>query len=243
MKKRTVTYLFVIAIILILIFMAYIALQMVKGTQEYDAGNEVYDEIRTIAQNEDNGETAIDFVALQEINDDIVGWLILPDTIIDYPVVKGEDNDYYLHHLFDKTYNFLGTLFVDFRNSDPFEDRITAIYGHAMLNGSMFAVLEQYKKQDFYEGHRQFIYESKDKSYVFEPFAGKVMDAATPFLQFNFTDDQEFLDYVNEYIEHSTFRSDVSISKDDKIVMMIKCSKDFETARYVLLCKVTETQR
>ncbi len=244
MNPKTVKLLLLFFFVLILTEMAYFGLKILQDSREYNTGNETYQDIQEqVIHTEEGATSLVDFNVLEEINPDIRGWLILPDTIIDYPVVKGADNDYYLKHLFTGEYNTLGTLFIDFRNREPFEDRNTVIYGHAMLNGSMFAALEQYKKQDFYEGHKQFFYESKDKSYILEPVAGKVMDATTPFVQFNFKDDQEFLDYVNEYIGQSTFRSDVSIGRDDRIVMMIKCSKDFETARYVLVCKVTETKR
>ena len=160
--------------------------------------------------------------------------------MIDYPVVQGEDNDYYLHHLYTGEWNSLGTLFVDFRNKKLFADQISVIYGHSMLNGSMFFILERYKRQSFYEEHKEFVFETPEKKYTLEPLAGKVMDAKIPFLQLNFDTVSEYEDYVYEFIRTSTFKSEATFDGYDKIVMMIKCSADYEDARYVLLCKVNE---
>lgn len=242
-SRKTEKYILLLFMVILVIFAGYNAYKLYKGYSEYNKGNYTYDSIKDIAVKSDilNGdEPRIDFDALTKINPDVIGWLTLSGTVVDYPVVKGEDNDYYLNHLYTGEYNSLGTLFVDFRNSYPFNDKITTVYGHSMLNGSMFFILERYKRQDFYEEHKQFFYETKDKNYILEPFAGKIMDAKIPFLQFNFDSDEEFMEYIDEYIRTSTFKSDVTVNKDDKVVMMIKCSADYEDARYVLLCKVSE---
>lgn len=241
-KKKTVRNIFILSFTILFISLVFSSYMVFNGMSQYKSGTSTYENIQKIAVKEDSSskENRIDFDTLEQINTDIVGWLTLNGTVVDYPVVKGTDNDYYLHHLYTGEYNSLGTLFVDFRNSYPFDDKITTIYGHSMLNGSMFFILERYKRQDFYEEHKQFFYETKDKNYILEPFAGKVMDAKIPFLQFNFDSDEEFMEYIDEYVSTSTFRSDVTVNKDDKVVMMIKCSADYEDARYVLLCKVSE---
>ncbi len=221
--------------------MSIIGLKILKGIHEYSSGNDAYSEIQKIAMQQTSDEkkyNRIDFDSLKQVNQDVIGWLTLNDTVIDYPVVKGNDNDYYLNHLFTGEINSLGTLFVDYRNNDPFMDQLTVIYGHSMLNGSMFFILERYKNQSFYEEHQEFVFETPDQTYTFEPIAGKVMDAKIPFLQFNFNTEEEYVNYIKEYISTSTFRSYVDFEKTDKTVMLIKCSADYEDARYVLLCKV-----
>lgn len=230
---------FLIAAILISGFNAYM---IIKGANEYNKGTDTYEDIQNIAIRDDSvpSERRIDFEALRSVNEDVIGWLTLKDTVIDYPVVQGEDNDYYLHHLYTGEWNSLGTLFVDFRNKELFNDQISVIYGHSMLNGSMFFILERYKRQSFYEEHKEFVFETPDKSYILEPIAGKVMDAKIPFLQFNFDSELEYEEYINEFIRTSTFRSEADFNRSDKTVMMIKCSADYEDARYVLICKVNE---
>jgi len=228
-----------LAAIAISCFNAYM---IIREANEYNEGNSVYEDLQKDIVKPDEKESRIDFAALKQINDDVIGWLTLEGTVIDYPVVQGEDNEYYLHHLYTGEWNGLGTLFADFRNRELFTDQISVIYGHSMRNGSMFFILERYKRQSFYDEHKQLIYETPDGTYVFEPLAGKVMDARIPFLQFNFSSEEEYGEYVEDFIQTSTFKSDVTFSPKDKIVMLIKCTTDYEDARYVLLCKVSPAQ-
>ena len=216
---------------------------IIRAMNNYNKGNNVYEDIKEtaiISNDSSVNDKRIDFDELKRINPDVVGWLTMNDTVIDYPVVKGNDNEYYLNHLYNGEWNSLGTLFVDFRNYDLFTDRNTVIYGHSMLNGSMFFILEKYEKQSFYEEHKEFLFETPDKKYKLLPFAGKVMDGKEAFVEFDFDSDDDFYNYIDYFIRNSTFRSDVEFTAQDKVVMMIKCSDDFEDARYVLLCKVEE---
>jgi len=239
-KKKTIIVLLILIVLSLLILTSVFLL---INLNNYRKGTDTYESIREIAvSNTNNNDSvqSIDFSVLKEINPDIVGWLQLENTVIDYPVVKGQDNEYYLNHLYTGEWNSLGTLFVDFRNYDLFTDKNTVIYGHSMLNGSMFFILERYKKQSFYDEHKEFIFETPVRKYKLLPFAGKIIDAKEPFVRFDFDSDDDFYDYISYFINNSTFRSDVDFTGKDKVVMMIKCSDDFEDARYVLLCKVVE---
>lgn len=236
---------FITAIIVVLLLIGFNTYRLLNGINEYKKGNSTYDDIKLQVVNNsvEPGKTdvdRVDFNRLKAINPDVVGWLSMKDTVIDYPVVKGNDNEYYLNHLYTGEWNSLGTLFVDFRNYDLFTDRNTVIYGHSMLNGSMFFILEKYEKQSFYEEHKEFLFETPDKKYKLLPFAGKIMDGKEAFVEFDFDSDDDFYNYIDYFIRNSTFRSDVEFTAQDKVVMMIKCSDDFEDARYVLLCKVEE---
>ena len=97
-------------------------------------------------------ENPIDFDSLQEINPDVIGWLEMEavDTI-NYPIVQGEDNDYYLHRTFQRTDNFAGSIFMDYMNKSNFGQRNTIVYGHNMKNGSMFGSLKNYRDQEVYQ--------------------------------------------------------------------------------------------
>ena len=108
-----------------------------------------------IADDDKKGETQeetvmVDFAALQAINPDIVAWLRIPG-VLEYPVVRGEDNSYYLNHTVQKTYNIAGSIFLDYRNERDFSDRKNIIYGHNMKDGSMFHVLRNYQDIDFFQ--------------------------------------------------------------------------------------------
>lgn len=91
---------------------------------------------------------------------DIVGWI--SGAGMDYPVVQGSDNEYYLKHLADKTYNSVGAVFLDFRNSSDLSDKISVIYGHNVRDNRMFGALWQYSRQDFYEENPYIYYENEE---------------------------------------------------------------------------------
>lgn len=83
----------------------------------------------------------------------MLAWLYCPDTVINYPVVQSDDNEYYLRRLMDGSSNTAGTLFADYRCSPDFSDPHTVIYGHNMKNDTMFGILPEYGAQEFYEPH------------------------------------------------------------------------------------------
>ena len=96
---------------------------------------------------------SIDFDSLLSRNKDVIGWLYCPDTVINYPVVQGENNDQYLRKDLDGKYLVSGTLFADYRNGALGEDANYIIYGHNMKNGTMFSLLAKYKQQSYYDKH------------------------------------------------------------------------------------------
>ena len=110
-----------------------------------------------VAEDDKEGEkqeetVTVDFASLQAINPDIVAWLRIPG-VLEYPVVRGKDNSYYLNHTVQKTYNIAGSIFLDYRNERDFSDSKNFIYGHNMKDGSMFHVLRNYQDIDFFQEH------------------------------------------------------------------------------------------
>lgn len=110
-----------------------------------------------VAEDDKEGEkqeetVTVDFAPLQAINPDIVARLRIPG-VLEYPVVRGEYNSYYLNHTVQKTYNIAGSIFLDYRNERDFSDSKNIIYGHNMKDGSMFHVLRNYQDIDFFQEH------------------------------------------------------------------------------------------
>ncbi|MBM6801848.1 class B sortase [Mediterraneibacter glycyrrhizinilyticus] len=140
---------------------------------EYRAAGQEYEElkeyVREVPEEETSGDTGnkegkgeesgegeftVDFEALKEINPDIVAWLKIPG-VLDYPVVQGTDNSYYLSHTFRGQYNIAGSIFLDSRNKADFSDSRSIIYGHNMKDGSMFHVLRKFQDWEFYKENRE----------------------------------------------------------------------------------------
>lgn len=107
----------------------------------------------------------VDFEKLKKKNPDVLGWIWLQGTNIDYPIVQGADNDYYLHRDFDGDYLYDGCIFVDAAVEQPFRDFNTVIYGHRMRSGLMFHDLSKYADREFFDKNRVIIIETEERSY------------------------------------------------------------------------------
>ena len=126
------------------------------------------------------GEVApikIDFEELQATNPDVVGWIYCPDTVIDYPVLQGHNNDLYLHHDYTGDYNINGSIFCDAGGTRGFLDPNTIVYGHNMNSGSMFATLEKWGEQEYYEEHPVMWLLTPTQDYKIVLFSGHHADA------------------------------------------------------------------
>ena len=179
--------------------------------------------------------SAMDLAPLKEINSEIVAWLACEGTAIDYPILQGEDNDYYLNHLYTKESNRMGSLFMDYRNAGLFTDRNMVVYGHNMKSGAMFNALSEYKAQDYYDAFPTMKLYTPDGDYTIELFAGTVEDGNYEFVQFAFNDDKAFMAYVDAFRARSTFQSDVVVAPTDQIVTLCTCSYERNNARYIVM--------
>lgn len=217
------------------------------GTDEYDkiqkmvvvekeAGVEAVNEVWVDPEKKGwEAPVTVDFEKLQEINEDVCGWLYaeaIPD--INYPVVQTEDNDYYLHRTYEKKDNFAGALFVDCDNSNDFNDCNTIIYGHNMKNGSMFGQLKKYKEQGTYECGKYLWVLTPEENLKYEIFAAYV----TPVKSETYTIVKGPGKEQKEYAEHMYALSQIDTGEHrfelkDKILTLSTCTGD-ESTRYVV---------
>lgn len=108
---------------------------------------------------------SVDFDALKEANDDVVGWIYIPNSSINYPVLKCKNNDQYLYQSYLKKYLTAGSIFLDFRCTPDLQDDSTVIYGHNMKDGAMFGSLKKYKDESYFKSH-SYMYLFKDDNTV-----------------------------------------------------------------------------
>ncbi len=182
--------------------------------------------------------TPANFEALAEINSDVVGWITIPGTQIDYPIVQGPDNEYYLEHLFTKETNHTGCVFIDVTNHRDFSDQNNMLYAHHMRNGSMFSDLEGYRKEGFLEEHPYFVLQTLDAVYRVEPFADVLGDAYSTYNQTSFTDNTEFMNFINNIRANSTFQTDTVVTEEDQILGLSTCRYDASEGRYAVFGKM-----
>ena len=240
-----------ICILLMLVLLAVLGCcvwQIVGITDEYQAGEEVYEEleqyivmpeippVETTADEEPvEAEAAqiqwpeVEFDALAQVNGDIVGWIYIPGTVINYPVVQGEDNEYYLKHLFDGKTNSSGCIYLDCGAEGDFTSMNSVLHGHHMKNGSMFAGICKYKDQSYFDEHPTAMLLTPDGNYLVEFFSGYVCEVAADAWDYDF--DEAWLD---KRIRSSYFDADVVPTTEDHILTLSTCCYDFKDARFVL---------
>jgi len=207
------------------------------SVKEYSIGNDAYLQLQELIDDQQSLSDEDYFTGLSDVNNELVGWISLKDTMIDYPLVQTDDNEYYLTHIFTKEKNKLGTLFIDYRNNADLSDKNTIIYGHNMHDGSMFAALLNYTEQAFYDQHPIIDLTIGRDKYQILVFAGVLTDGYNDYAKQSFNDG-EFVKYINEMIDLSTFKSDVTINEDDQIVTLSTCWYNIENGRYALFGKL-----
>lgn len=175
----------------------------------------------------------VDFDALREINSDIVAWLYCPDTQINYPVVKGTDNDFYLTHALDRSWNDNGSIFMDYRGVADFSDPNNILYGHHMKTGAMFAVLIKYKEQSFYDAHPTMYLLTPQQNYQLNLFSGTIVPSNDEIYSSHVS-----LEHIKECTDNSTFAAKTDIPTDHPVLTLSTCSYEFKNARYVVLAEI-----
>ena len=184
---------------------------------------------------DDTSWLTVGFEALQAINPDVVAWIFIEGTNINYPVVQGADNSYYLSRLFDGSSNSAGSIFMDYRNESDLSGRNTVLYGHHMQNGSMFRQITNYKDQAFYDAHPVCLVMTPDGNYTLEFFAGYVTDMNSQAWKLEFASDEEYALWLADAISRSTFTSSVEPTAQDRVVTFSTCTYEYSDARYVLV--------
>lgn len=181
-------------------------------------------ELKLNENREDFPEMEVDFKALREKNPDTVGWLYVGSCGISYPIVQGEDNDYYMNHTFEGTVNSSGAIIMDYRDDKYLKDWNTFIYGHNMKNGSMFGSLKKLLNDET-------LYDSDPYIYVYLPgyiYRYKIFSyyKDKPDSKMYWTADtlQEYRQYIRDALSLSVRDLGVETSEDNNMVTLVTCS-------------------
>lgn len=167
-------------------------------------------------------------------NPDIMGWITVEDTCIDYPTVKGQDNDFYLDHAYDREYLNSGSIFLDFRCKDSLENTYnTVIYGHNMFSGLMFHDVIKYKGEDFFLTH-DIVITTSDGIHTFRPISVYETVSTDYYYQVDFDSDAEFCEFLERACERSIFQTEYTPDGSDRIITFSTCTNDGEYGRLVL---------
>lgn len=222
-----------IILISILIFSGY---NIYLKLDDYKKADELYDELRNINNNVDNNVSTNNKNKkpdLTNINSDFRGWIVVEGTNIDYPFVQDKDNNYYLHHDFNKNKSNSASIFMDYRN-DYQNDKNTILYGHNMRNKSMFNNIVKFKDEKFWKENNKIIIYTPSSIDTYEVFSTYVTDSKDDYLTTNFTDISEFSKYLNEVKQKSIYKYNKEVNPSNKIITLSTCSYEFDDARTVV---------
>lgn len=232
----------IINFIVIIIFLLS-AYKLIEKHISNKKANEVYSELQEIKENltENNEESLEEEVLdLSYINEDYRGWITIENTNIDYPILQGEDNDYYLSRDINKEYLKSGSIFLDYRNNN-FDDKNTVIYGHSMRNGTMFGQLKYFKESGALDENKYiYILSPEGKTLKYEIFSVYTSDINDNYIETSFNSDEEYKEFLDKICEKSLFPVNIDISTEDKILTLSTCSYEYENARTVIHGKLIE---
>ena len=179
----------------------------------------------------------IDFEALWEINEDVVAWIRIPDTRIDYPVLQGSDDAYYLNHTFRDKVNSAGSIFMETLNRPDFMDYHTIIYGHNMKNGSMFGGLSSYRSPTYLVAHPYIYIDVEGGLLQYEIFSCYETTADSDSYTIGFAPDEVYADYLETIQGRSLYDTGVSVGIEDQVLTLSTCTKSGKEHRFVVHAK------
>ena len=227
-------FIFIVGIIISLINIGIWYFQNKESSNIKEELNDLIEIVNT----EENDEFKIDFETLKEKNSDTVAYLKVNNTNIDYVVVKGNDNSYYLKHNFNKDYNRSGWIFMDYLNKFDGSDKNIIIYGHNTLDGSFFGTLRNVVKEDWYTNKENHIITliSENETFYYQVFSTYSIDVEDYYITTDFKNNNEFDVFVNTLRKRSVFDYEVPVDGNDVILTLSTCTGN-GTRRMVLHAK------
>lgn len=223
----------------------------VKAQIGYKKANDYYNGIAEMAVKDSSGEDGIpqiDFDALKKESDDIVGWIYVPGTRINYVVAQGETNNTYLRHLPNGEYSENGTIFMDMDGTAPgMVDQQTTLYGHHMNDGAMFEPIDASMDQKVFDTFKKVYYITPEMTYVLKPmFTMQVQDDYVDARRTNFDSEKAFTQYLQASLAQakaSAKDAAAEVEKADKVLTLVTCAGQIipRTTRAGMVCRVVDT--
>ena len=177
---------------------------------------------------------AMDFRALREVNDEVLGWILIPQTRLSYPVVQGDDNKYYLDRTWKKTRNSVGAIFMECTNSRDLSDFHTIIYGHRMNNRSMFGILLNYDDEAYYQKHPTVYLTDDNGTRAYEIFAAYEVGVTEPTYRLGLDTPELRTAFLEYCTKQSVIETGVIPDIDDQILTLSTCTGDGHDTRWVV---------
>lgn len=166
----------------------------------------------------------VDFNGLKRTNPDVVGWLKVNGTNINYPFVQSSDNDYYLTHSFNKSYNGAGWVFLDYRNNGT-NNKNTIIYAHGRSNKTMFGTLKNVLNNGWLNNTNNYVIKisTETENSLWQIFSVYRIPTTSDYLQTNFNDETEYQNFLDMIKDRSSYNFDTNVASTDNILTLSTC--------------------
>ncbi len=223
--KKVILNIIIVILICTLFYSGYhIVVWYLDNKKTDNLITDVKDEVKK--EDSKTNNITYDFNKLKSINDETVAWINIPNTNVDYPIVKHKDNSFYLNHSFDKSHNISGWLFMDYRNNNDFTDKNTIIYAHGMLNGTMFGSLRNLLKLDDLKNTSINIYTEKGLI-EYKIFSIYKIPTTDDYLKISF-ENNEFTNFIDLIGPRSEKYLDETVNEKDTILTLSTCYDETE---------------
>lgn len=241
-KKVFWYFVLIVSIIVIITSIAFIAMHFIgkdyNGKALFPKSEQSTD---SSTSRSDTTADSIDFTELKKINSDAYAWIKIPGTKIDYPVLqagKGKNDYFYLNHNVNGDYEFSGSIYSEKQNAKDFSDAVTILYGHNMLNGTMFADLHKFESENFFKKHQYMYVYTPTRKLTYKIYAAYVYDDRHILNSFDFTDSNVVKSYFDTTLNPTTMtkniRDGVTLDINDKILTLSTCTDLGDDTRYLV---------
>lgn len=175
----------------------------------------------------------IDFEALSGVNPDVIGWIRIPDTNVDYPIVQTDDNDKYLHTSFEGEESIAGTVYLDFESDSDMMGFNNILYGHNMKNGSMFKDIVKYKDQSYFDEHKYFEIYTPERTIRLKAISCYYAKAEPIVRKTRFKTRESYEAFIKEMIKPCAWY-EMPEFPIDSLYTLVTCSYEVNDARTIL---------
>lgn len=178
--------------------------------------------------NSNNEKYIVDFKKLKSENNDVVAYIKVNNTNIEYPIVKTSNNNFYLNHSFDKSKNSRGWIFADYKNKFDNTDKNIVIYGHNMRDESMFGSLKNILNEEWYNNteNMNITFLTENGNYIYKVFSIYKIESEDYYIKTNFKNDADYEKFLNIIKNRSIKNFDVKLNIDDKILTLSTCANN-----------------
>ncbi len=221
-NKKILLNIFLIIFICTFLYSGYNVFIWINSNNELtQIENGLYKDVVSTEKVNNKDNITIDFNKLKQVNNDVFAWIKIDNTNINYPILQGETDEYYLRKSIYKKYNHSGSIFVYSDVNKEFLDENTVIYGHNMKNQKMFANLDKIYNGELGTDVNIKIF-TENNSYTYKVFSCYIDKPNINIIKRKFTKDEKE-DYINKAIEKSKIKFNKDINYENKMITLITC--------------------